>query len=935
MRIILAALLWLCCFSAKADWQTIKTQHFNVHFPAALSQWAYSAATELEVVRTQVLAQQNRALPGRADVIIYDPSNLANGFALPSSDNPMMALQVTPPQADSMIANHSSWQQLLILHEYIHLVHMSQPSRHAWRQRWRDLYDISDLLDAVLPRWVSEGYATLLESRLTGRGRLYDNYSESVVRYYAQQGALPSYAALSNDNQEYLSGSMAYLVGVRFLAWLEDNYGEQTLDAVWTRAQAVKERSFEQAFRGAFAASAKTLYRRFVAEYTYAAMQQEQEDSSELWQQFSFAATDIALAPSANKFLVVERDKKGYMALNVYSNAANPEAIKRFEEGNQALLAADPDDIADAAPKVFAKKRLATLDARNYGGIYHPQWLDEDSVYFVAKTPQSDQAYINDLFVWHIETGETKRLTQHMGVRRFTIVDKDTLIAEVSRQGLSQLERIDLAQQTSSRILDSQLGDVFDFPVLSQSQATLAFAKVSPNQRWQVFLYDMASQQLESIQLPAEYQYIASLNWSYDGDWLYFISGRDGHLRILRYAPKGRVLQQLAPSNKPLQQVWVNPDEQLFARYATPSGVKVDKLDNANWTRLDDVVHHQAELQKALHPHRLPAASIDLSAKQKQPCSVLPQATSLALGAAFNSASFASVSLALKGQDVLQQLAWQVGAEQSISNSALAAGYGQLSYRQGQWQSQLNVAYQDWQVDKQAGADNVATHHRFNRQQASLLSAYRFGDPLAFITPTLGVHHVVRDSAQWSGLSYGVDGGWLSDTKLHGAAINWSASQWLGELQGYSYQVNARLKLWQVALYGQVQQRYSRDMPLSLGGGITTSSDLPASFDTVSAPELPHFFQSGQRYLGYQFATSWRQGQPQLYYKQHQLDGTVVAQSYGVKWSMRLSERILGKAVHFAPAGLTDLRVSMGAARVEGRELTAENRAWFSLWYQL
>lgn len=106
----------------------------------------------------------------------------------------------------------------MILHEYIHLVHLSQPSRNLWRQHLRDWHDITDLLDAVLPRWVSEGYATLLESRLTGRGRLYDNYSESVVRYYAQQGALPTYGALNNGDKSYLSNSMAYLVGVRFFS---------------------------------------------------------------------------------------------------------------------------------------------------------------------------------------------------------------------------------------------------------------------------------------------------------------------------------------------------------------------------------------------------------------------------------------------------------------------------------------------------------------------------------------------------------------------------------------------------------------------------------------------------------------------------------------------------------------------------------------------
>ena len=39
---------------------------------------------------------------------------------------------------------------------------------------------------------------------------------------------------------------MAYLVGVRYLKWLEENYGEETLDAVWTRWHAVEQREFEK-----------------------------------------------------------------------------------------------------------------------------------------------------------------------------------------------------------------------------------------------------------------------------------------------------------------------------------------------------------------------------------------------------------------------------------------------------------------------------------------------------------------------------------------------------------------------------------------------------------------------------------------------------------------------------------------------------------------
>ncbi|AZZ99883.1 hypothetical protein [Pseudoalteromonas sp. R3] len=79
------------------DWQTLHTEHFRVHYTPAQQDWARSAAVELELVRTLVLQQQGRALDSIADVVVFDPINGANGFALPSTDTPLMALFTTPP----------------------------------------------------------------------------------------------------------------------------------------------------------------------------------------------------------------------------------------------------------------------------------------------------------------------------------------------------------------------------------------------------------------------------------------------------------------------------------------------------------------------------------------------------------------------------------------------------------------------------------------------------------------------------------------------------------------------------------------------------------------------------------------------------------------------------------------------------------------------
>ncbi|MDW7551213.1 TolB family protein [Pseudoalteromonas peptidolytica] len=936
MRALLVVLVAVANFGAQAQWLTIKTDNFNVHYPRSLQHWAYSAANELEIVREKVLAQQGRALDERADVVIYDPHNAANGFALPSTDKPMMALLATPPQSDSFIANNTSWQQLLILHEYIHLVHLSQPSRNLWRQHLRDWHDITDLLDAVLPRWVSEGYATLLESRLTGRGRLYDNYSESVVRYYAQQGALPTYGALNNGDKSYLSNSMAYLVGVRFLAWLEDNYGAQTLDAVWTRVQALESRNFETAFRGAFGKSANQLYRRFVVEYSYQAMQQElalPPTASQLWQTFSFDARDIVFSPDRSRFLVVEQDHNRRVTLGIYEAKDNDEAAEQFNMRNQAILAADPEDVPDIKPEVFPKKRLAQFNSHNFGGIYHPQWLNDKHIYFVAKTPTSEHTFVNDLFLWQSDTGVLKQLTRGTGIRRFSIIDANTIIAEVSRQGYSQLMKIALDSGELTPITTAKLGDVYDFPVLVESNSTLAYLRVSPNKRWQLVVEDLTGNLIDIVYLPKQHQYLTALHWSGDEHKLYFISGLEGHMKVMRYDLSSRKLETLPKNAKPLKQVLVH-SQKVFVSYAAPDGVKLAQIVSPRWqvVRVSEPVDN-AE-RKAQHKHQLPPAKIDQTAHEAVAYSASEQSYSIALSGALHSAAFDSVGVALKGQDVLRQLSWQLGIEKSINNGALLGGFAQLEYHQHNWKTTLDAGYQDLAPDKQSNAIlGKGNEARF--KQFALTSSYRFGDILNNVTPEFGVIRIQQGDTVWNGSRYGANGNLVWDAQQHGTALHVSASQWLGELNGFDYQVNLFAKAWHIPFYASVDSRYSNSLPISLGGGQLTSTSVSHGLNAISEPMLPYLFATGSRYLGYEFATSWQQGRPKLFYKQHQVDSSVIGQSYGIKMQSSLSKTVLGRAANFAPAGLTDLYFSAGIGRVEGHNMANENRVWLGVWYEL
>lgn len=937
-----ACLLLVVSTQARAnDWQTLHTEHFRVHYTPTQQAWARSAAVELELVRDLVLQQQGRALDSIADVVVFDPINGANGFALPSTGTPLMALFTTPPQSDSVIANSPGWQQLLILHEYIHLVHLSQPSRSVWRQHLRDWFDIYDLSSAVLPRWVAEGYATLLESRLTGRGRLYDNYSEALLRAFARQGALLSYGALSNGDGSYRSSAMAYLLGVRFLAWLEDKHGKETLDAVWTRVHGVHKRSFASAFEGAFGQSAPQLYRRFIAEYTYLAMTQERDLdtlNSPLWQEFDYAASDPVLSPDGSQIALTERSRDGERWLRVYKTEDNIEAKQAFDKAQQAILAADPTDIADKPPAVFKREQVAELAARDFAGIHYPQWLDQETLYFVARARVDETRgnRVNDLYRWHIPSGEVTRLTQSLGIRRFTLLDADTLFAEQVRSGFSELVRVEISSNTVTPLSARNLGTVYDYPQLAPDKRQLAYLKTALNGNWQLYIQDLQSGTVRGVPMPQGYQYLTAPSWQADGQGLYFIAGLNGQLGVYRYDIRQNSLYLITAGQAVFEHLVPREDQPLLYAQSTPQGTRLHALDSqiteqpvtalsedfaVPLGKTDAVVLPEAQIYDAEEQ------TITHSDYQW-----LKQNASVALSAQASTAASELLSVGVKGSDLLQQLSWQLGLAQS-SDNVLDGSFAALRYRWGDWRFDAHLSNYRFDSRHQHGEAQPVRLHGTGLS-TSVSYEWRF-DTLS-VAPFAVVTHYDDEgdeamTTQWTGLEHG----WQYYQQDSALGYRLKAAILSGDSQGHGYDWQGYGKVWDWPWFAGVQSQYRDAQLLRLGGFDNNILSGRTRSDLVLSPELPFQFATGRHYYGYELASSWSLGQPRLFIKHHRLDGQRIAKSYGVKWQVDLSQQALGWANWFAPAGMTDLHFDLGVARVESDLAEDSLRAWLGLWYAL
>lgn len=941
--LLTTAILFAHSVYADTQWQTIHTDHFNVHYQQENNQWARSAANELEIVRAKVLAQQNRGLDEVVDVVVFDPLNSPNGFALPTSTNPMMALFTTPPQSDTVVSNNSGWQQLLVLHEYIHLVHLAQPTRSHWRQELRGIWDLYDISYSNMPRWVSEGYATLLESKMTGRGRLFDNYSEAILTEFAQQGAFPSYGQLSNFDGGFMAGSMAYLVGARFLNWLEQTYSEQTLDAVWTRMQAIKKRDFDDAFSGVFGESASKLYRRFVAEYTYKAIAREQTETalnSELWLALNLYASNPMLSPNNEQLAIVERDKDGKTQLKLYSTQDNVKAAEEFNEQQNELLADDPNDIADSPPRVFKRQQKQLLNQINRAGIVNPQWLNNEVLYFGAFSTHDEGVNnrVADIFSWHTQTGEITQHTEYAGIRRFSMShDGQTLYGERAKNGFSGLIKLDLHSGEITPLFEKSLEVVYDYPVLSPDNTQLAFLKTSFNQNWQLYIQDLQGGKAQQIPMPKGYQYLSQPSFSQDGQFVLFVAGLDSATDIYRYDLVTQQLHKLTQGQEAIANPLAMSDGSVLYLSINEEGPDVKQLSKSSRiTLVTDFAKTNKAKQQFVYEHTLPAAQVyDAPIGEQQNYDVWQQNATLALGEQYHSSSALLINASVKGSDLLKQLDWQIGYSGDLHDNALKGAFAELKYNALAIKYTTRLFNYDLASDQQYQATLL---NEFSAKGGYLNASYplRFGE--FKLTPELAYNYTdykVKSaggmSQQW--LRAGLSQSWQYDRQTYAIGQTLSGRWYDGEQgnqnwQGYDLNASVFSRLYDVPLYMNYQQQQRDNQSLALGGFSSSLIAKNTHAEYVFAPELPFYSALAERYQGYGGGISFKEGMPWLYYQQHQIDDEVFGQSYGLKWQGPFSFGL-------GPAGLNDVNINFGLARVEGDSFEDELRGWLGFYYSL
>ena len=620
-----------------AEWRTIETEHFRVHYPAPFEAWARHAAGLLEPIRERVTDFVGHAPGQPIEVVVADPAADANGMAVPFLDRPEIVLWTSPPAAASWLADFPDWTEILATHEVAHVAHLARPGTGSASFLARLLPAPFGPIALGSPQWLFEGYATLVEGALTGSGRPASSLRAMMLRRLAIEGKLPSYAKLDGGSG-WLSSATPYLVGSAYLEWLAARTGEESLRELWRRMAGRFAGGFAASFEEVFGGSPEDLYDRFVAETTDRALEEEKRLETE-----GLVAGELVL-----------RLDGGTSALQVSPDGSKLLA-RRDPARRESYLAVWNTTSGLEAPPGWKLPRHDGFSASD------PRWMpDSRTVLFSKRAPDAEGILRRDLYLWNHADGRVSRVT-----RREDLAEADPApgggfaIAVRNRFGVSTLARVDLAtgetRDLPIRTGSSDVWPIWGEPRVSPDGRRIA-ALLHLDGRWRLVVLPVEGGDIREL-LPGGAP-LSAPAWSADGAVL-FVSR----------APASRIpdVVSIDPDGASEAKAWTRVTGGAFSPAPSPDGKRLHFLD---WTAKGVDVRRLAPFDAAAEPLRVEAADPAAAARSvvaapieaDRPYSIWPSHTVRPLLNFAIGPDGAAVQVGADGADVLGRFHWLAAA---------------------------------------------------------------------------------------------------------------------------------------------------------------------------------------------------------------------------------------------------------------------------------
>ncbi|MCC6521441.1 MAG: PD40 domain-containing protein [Polyangiaceae bacterium] len=534
------------------DWWTLETTHFRVHYERGLEPVARRIATLGETIHQRLVAPLGYDPDGVTEVVLTDDTDSANGFATSLPFN-SVHLFVTAPSDLSALGDHDDWHLGLLTHEYTHILHVD------------DISGLPTVVNRLLgklwapnqmqPRWILEGLATVVETLYTSGGRVRSNLFDMYLRADVLEDNFAGLDQISSNVQRWPNGNLFYLYGSRFLGWIRDVYGPDTLRAVavdygespipWGINRSIR-RATGMTYPELYEGFHEHLARRYGAQIAAAEARGLREGTrltfdgrNASYPAFAPAAARRALAPSG------AASPDGYDLFYYRDDGFHPAGHHRLRL-ERSIEAGTPGPLRPSGePELVARSDADSPIT----------FLRDGSLVFAGLPPWRNLYRRPDLFV--LGPGERTDSAQESARRQLTdglraiapsaSPDGRHLAYTVNHQGTTTLEMATL--DASGALAERRLvaaHEAFDqayTPAFSPDGKHLAYSAWTRGGYRDIRIVDLEAQSY--VTLGRDRALDTGPCWSPDGGTLYFSSDRSGIYNVYAYELASRRLRQV------------------------------------------------------------------------------------------------------------------------------------------------------------------------------------------------------------------------------------------------------------------------------------------------------------------------------------------------------------------------------------------------------
>ncbi len=262
-------------------WESIRTEHFLVHFQEGNSRPAQVIARIAEEVHPEVTAFYGYEPEAPVSIVLIDRLDYANGAAY-FFDN---KIEIWLPALDTPLRGTHDWLRNVITHEYTHIVQIQTamkrdrqwPATYVQVLGYEDvrrpdvLYGYPNLVATYplsgvsMPAWLAEGTAQFATPTLNYD--YWDSHRDMILRTRLQAGTLLDLQEMGTfSSKSSIERETTYNQGFAFSLWLARTFGDTVLVRI---SRALARRGVydvSDALRIATGKDGETLYADWVAD---------------------------------------------------------------------------------------------------------------------------------------------------------------------------------------------------------------------------------------------------------------------------------------------------------------------------------------------------------------------------------------------------------------------------------------------------------------------------------------------------------------------------------------------------------------------------------------------------------------------------------------------------------------------------------------------